>query len=73
MSFTVIVTRDFDHMSEVAAQIVVRDINDTLERKDTCVLGLATGNTPIGLYMHLARAANRGEFDSSKIVSFNLD
>jgi len=73
MSFTVIVTRDFDHMSEVAAQIVMRDINDTLERKDTCVLGLATGNTPIGLYMHLARAANRGEFDSSKIVSFNLD
>ena len=73
MSFTVIVTRDFDHMSEVAAQIVVRDINDTLERKDTCVLGLATGNTPTGLYTHLARAANRGEFDSSKIVSFNLD
>jgi glucosamine-6-phosphate deaminase len=73
MSFTVIVTRDFEHMSEVAAQIVVRDINDTLERKDTCVLGLATGNTPTGLYKHLAQAGNRGEVDPSKIVSFNLD
>jgi glucosamine-6-phosphate deaminase len=73
MPFKVIVTRDFDHMSEVAAQIVVNDIKTTLEKKDTCVLGLATGNTPTGLYKYLARAANTREFDCSKIQSFNLD
>ncbi len=73
MPFKVIVTRDFDHMSEVAAQIVVNDIKTTLEKKDTCVLGLATGNTPTGLYKYLAKAANTGEFDCSKIQSFNLD
>jgi len=71
--FKVIVTRDFDHMSEVAAHIVVKDIQDTLKKKDAYVLGLATGNTPTGLYKHLAKAANAGEFDCRKIQTFNLD
>lgn len=73
MSLMVLVTKDFEHMSEVAARIVLRDIYDTLETRGKYVLGLATGNTPTGLYKRLARAANRGEIDSSNIVSFNLD
>ena len=73
MPFKVIVTRDFDHMSEVAAQIVIQDIKNTLHNKDAYVLGLATGNTPTGLYKHFAMVANAGEFDCSKIQSFNLD
>jgi len=73
MPFKVIITRDFNHMSEVAAQIVVKDIKNTLKNKDTYVLGLATGNTPTGLYKHFAKSANAGEFDCSKIQSFNLD
>jgi glucosamine-6-phosphate deaminase len=73
MPFKVIVTKDFDHMSEVAAQIVVKGIKDTLNNRDNYVLGLATGSTPTGLYKHLAKAANAGEFDCSKILSFNLD
>ncbi|MBW2002812.1 MAG: 6-phosphogluconolactonase, partial [Deltaproteobacteria bacterium] len=58
MSFKVIITRDFDHMSEVAAQIVVNDIKNTFHNKDAYVLGLATGNTPTGLYKHFATSAN---------------
>jgi len=73
MPFKVIVTRDFDHMSEVAAGIVVEEIKRTLPGKDSFVLGLATGNTPTGFYKRFARSANAGEFDCSKIVSFNLD
>ena len=73
MSFKVIITRDFDHMSEFAAQIVIKDIKNTLYNKDTYVLGLATGNTPTGLYKHFATAANAGAIDCSKIESFNLD
>jgi glucosamine-6-phosphate deaminase len=73
MSVKVMVTRDFDHMSEVAGRIVAEQIKRTLTEKDMCVLGLATGNTPTGLYKRFARAANAGEFDCSKIVSFNLD
>jgi glucosamine-6-phosphate deaminase len=73
MSFKIIITSDFDHMSEVASNVVVDIIKKTLNNKDKFVLGLATGNTPTGLYKHLATAVNGGEFDSSKIESFNLD
>lgn len=73
MPFKVIVARDFDHMSEVASRIVVSDIKAGLNEKGLYALGLATGTTPTGLYKHLAKAANTGQFDSSKIQSFNLD
>ncbi len=73
MPFKVIVTKDFNHMSEVAAQILIKDIKAKLSMKDTYVLGLATGNTPTGLYKHFAKIANAGQFDCSRILSFNLD
>jgi glucosamine-6-phosphate deaminase len=73
MSFQVIITRDFDQMSEVAARIVIKDIAERTDGGAGFNLGLATGNTPTGLYKHLAKADNRGGFDASRIVSFNLD
>ncbi len=73
MAFQVIVVKDFDHMSEVAAGLAIEDIRQKLSSKPSYALGLATGNSPTGLYKHLAKAANAGKFDSSKIVSFNLD
>jgi glucosamine-6-phosphate deaminase len=60
-------------MSEVAAGLVIEDIRRKLSSKTSYVLGLATGNSPTGLYKHLAKAANAGHIDSSKIISFNLD
>jgi glucosamine-6-phosphate deaminase len=73
MSLKVIITRDFDHMSEVAARLLVQDIRTRLAQKRTYVAGFATGNTPTGLYKHLAKSANAGEFDPSSVASFNLD
>lgn len=73
MPFKVIVTRDFDHMSEVAARIAAESIVSGLSREETFTLGLATGSSPTGLYKHLAREANAGLFDPSRIRSFNLD
>lgn len=73
MSITVYVTDDFEHLSQVGADIVKARIISTLKQKDEMVLGLATGNSPTGLYRHLALAANAGELDSSRIRSFNLD
>lgn len=73
MGIQIIVTRDFAAMSEVAADIAKRKIRETLKKKKEAVLGLATGNSPTGLYKHLAKAANKGEFDSTKCRSFNLD
>ncbi len=71
--FKVIITRDFDHMSEAAAQLVIGDIGEAAGKKESYILGLATGNSPTGLYKHLAKAANAGLYDCSKIESFNLD
>jgi glucosamine-6-phosphate deaminase len=73
MPIEVLVTRDFDHMSQEAAEIVKKVINQTLRRKDDCVLGLATGSSPTGVYKQLISAANAGQFDCTRIRSFNLD
>jgi glucosamine-6-phosphate deaminase len=73
MSIKVFVTDDFDQMSKAAAKIVTDHIVKTLATKKEAVLGLATGNSPTGLYKHLAMAANAGEFDCARIRSFNLD
>ncbi len=73
MPIKVIITKDFEHMSEIAAGIVKEIIIQTLKNQKECVLGLATGNSPTGLYKHLAKMANEGEFDCKRIRTFNLD
>jgi len=74
MPIRVIVTRDFDHMSKVAGDIVKQDIVQKLKRKKEYVLGLATGNSPTGVYRHLARQptpAHSTAAESSVSISMN--
>ena len=73
MAFKIYVTKDFDQMSKVAADIVEADIKEKQATKKEYVLGLATGNSPTGLYKHLAKAFNAGRIDSGRVRSFNLD
>lgn len=73
MSIKVLVTRNYEHMSKVAADIVRKDIIQTLRKKKEYVLGLATGSSPTGMYRRLVKTAKSGEFDSARIRSFNLD
>lgn len=74
MPFTIHVTTDFDQMSAVAASIVVADIQGKQGGgKSEYVLGLATGNSPTGLYKHLAKACNAGTIDAAGVRTFNLD
>lgn len=73
MSTTVFVTKDFAQMSEVAADLVIKKTVRTLKEKDEAVLGLATGNSPTGMYKLLAKEANAGKFDAGRVRSFNLD
>lgn len=73
MSFRIFVTRDFDQMSRVAAGIVETDIKEKQAKKDEYVLGLATGNSPTGLYKHLAKAFNEGRLAPGRVRTFNLD
>jgi glucosamine-6-phosphate deaminase len=60
-------------MSDVASGIVIKKSIELLKRKKEIALGLATGNSPTGLYKHLAKAVNEGRLDAGRIRSFNLD
>lgn len=73
MPIKVCITNDFNQLSQVAANIVVSTLVDLFSKKKEVVLGLATGNSPTGMYKHVAAAANSGIFDSNRIRSFNLD
>lgn len=65
----VIVCDSYDEMSEAAARIVAGQVY----LKPDCVLGLATGSTPIGMYDRLSDMCKRGELDFSEVTTFNLD
>lgn len=67
-TMNVIIKRDYDEMSRYAAGIIA----ETVRSKPACVLGLATGGTPIGTYKELAKLHKQG-LDFSKVTSFNLD
>lgn len=41
--------------------------------KPNCVLGLATGSSPLGTYARIIEKNNAGEVDFSKVKSINLD
>jgi glucosamine-6-phosphate deaminase len=73
MPVKVVITNNFEHLSKVASEIVKKKLIELFKEKKEIVLGLATGNSPTGMYKHLAQAANDGEFDSGSIRSFNLD
>src|SRR5207302_11505835 len=65
----VVIKRDYDQMSKVAAQLVV----DVLNTKPNAVLGMATGSTPLGLYQELVRLHKVGQVYFSRVTTFNLD
>ncbi|MFO7794508.1 MAG: 6-phosphogluconolactonase [Promethearchaeati archaeon] len=73
MTIKVIITRDFDDMSEVAAEIVKDLILKILKEKEKLVFGLATGHSPTGLYKNLAHFLNSNEINNQRFCSFNLD
>lgn len=63
------VVKDYSEMSRKAADIFAQVINE----KKNCVLGLATGDTPIGMYECLVEDYNAGKVDFSGVTSVNLD
>ena len=60
---------DYNHASRVAANIISAQVI----MKPDCVLGLATGSTPIGTYEELIRRYEQGDLDFSGVHSINLD
>lgn len=72
-NFQVYVVRDFEHMSQIAADIVIGKITGfipTVEKPHFSLI-LPTGNSPTGIYKILAEQQH--SFDASLLVSHNLD
>jgi len=65
----VIKVKNYEELSVMAASIIGAQVIN----KPQCVLGLATGSTPIGTYEKLAEAYNNGILDFSEVKSINLD
>ncbi len=64
-----IIEKNYKFMSKKAAHI----IRQKIEQKPDCVLGLATGDTPIGTYRELIDLHQQGHLDFSSTKTFNLD
>ena len=60
---------DYRAMSRQAANIISAQVI----LKPDCVLGLATGSTPIGTYNQLVEWCEKKDLSFSKIRSVNLD
>lgn len=65
----IIRAKDYKDMSRKAANIISAQII----MKPHCVLGLATGSTPIGTYDQLVEWYNKGDLDFSEVTTVNLD
>ena len=56
-------------MSRVTANILSAQVI----MKPNCILGLATGSTPVGAYRQLVQWYEKGDIDFSEVTSVNLD
>lgn len=61
--------KDYKEMSRKAANLIA----SLVIMKPDCVLGLATGSTPIGTYENLVQGYQNGDLDFSQVRSANLD
>jgi glucosamine-6-phosphate deaminase len=64
-----VVAKNPDEVGKLAAD----QFEAVLRAKPTCVIGLATGSTPLPLYRELIRRERGGWIDFSRVRSANLD
>lgn len=65
----VVVVKNYYEISIQAAQLIAEQIT----KKKNSVLGLATGQSPVGMYQELIKMFKRGDIDFSEVRTFNLD
>ena len=61
--------KDYEAMSLRAAQVMAAEII----HRPNCVLGLATGSTPIGMYKRLIELNKEGKLSFKEVRTVNLD
>jgi glucosamine-6-phosphate deaminase len=65
----IIRTKDYQEMSRAAANLISAQVI----LKPDCVLGLATGSSPVGAYQQLIEWYKKGDLDFSQVRTVNLD
>ena len=65
----IFIEKDYDAMSRRAATIIAAQI----VAKPDCVLGLATGSSPVGTYKNLVAWNKQGDISFKEVRSVNLD
>jgi glucosamine-6-phosphate deaminase len=68
-----VIVPDHDELASLLAERVAAAIRRETAAKGRCVLGLATGSTPIGIYRDLIRMHQAEGLDFARVVTFNLD
>ena len=58
---------------EEAGKLAADQFEAEIQRKPACVIGLATGSTPLPLYRELIAREKAGKIDFSRVRSANLD
>ncbi len=59
--------------SKKTAEIIADLIREKNKNGETCVLGLATGSSPIGVYRELVRMHKEEGLSFKNVITFNLD
>ena len=59
--------------AEAAGRLAADQLQQAVCAKPACVLGLATGGTPVGTYKQLVEWYNKGDIDFSEVTTVNLD
>lgn len=62
-----------EEASKIVAQEIAALIRYKTERNEKCILGLATGSSPIQVYAELVRMHKKEGLSFQSVVSFNLD
>src|SRR5437867_6640310 len=68
-----VVVPDLDDLARRLADRIVAVVARATAERERCVLGLATGSTPLGIYRELIRRHRAGEVDFAAVTTFNLD
>ena len=68
-----VIFEDSQTASKAVAQEIAQLIRVKQSQKQTCVLGLATGSSPKGLYAELVRLHKEEGLSFRNVVTFNLD
>ncbi|MGB5264384.1 MAG: glucosamine-6-phosphate deaminase [Lutimonas sp.] len=68
-----VIFKDSNEASIIVAQEIAKLIREKESRGEKCVLGLATGSSPINVYEELVRMHKEEGLSFKNVITFNLD